>query len=251
MGPEISDVLSYCAQAKDKKESLLCIEEKGNVLLRQRDELLATVRLLAKQISSLRKENAKVLAARVQEHIRDLAMEQAEFVIEVKEKDGYGETGQDEVEFLFSANPGQPLRSLGKVASGGELSRIALSVKTVLLGRAGLPTMVFDEIDSGVGGATAQRMAEKLSLLASKKQVLSITHLPQIACMADCHIYIDKKQAKDSTFIEIGLLNDEQKVDELTRMISGDNKTDLARDNAGQMIRLARDKKQLLRQDKL
>ncbi len=242
-GNTIADILQYYSSAKTKKEELLHAEENTQKLEKERQALLAAVQEAADKLSALRGKNAKTFAGKVQEHIHDLAMEQAKFIISMKKKDGLSESGQDEAVFFFSANPGQELKPLNKVASGGELSRIALALKTVLLDKAELPTMVFDEIDTGVGGVTAQRMAEKIVMIASSRQVLCITHLPQIACMADNHILIDKQQMEAGAFINVASLDEEGKVREITRMTAGDNVTDLARKNAGQMLKLARDKK--------
>ena len=246
-GSEIADILNYCTQAKEKKDALLRIEEDNEKLEKQKKLLLQSAKEKANQLTQTRQATAEIFVKKVIEHIHDLAMQQAEFFTEINKKEKLGETGQDEVHFLFSANTGQQARSLNKVASGGELSRIALSIKTVLLGKQGLPTMVFDEVDTGVGGATAQRMAEKLATIALEKQVLCITHLPQIACMADCHISIEKKQNQDSTWIDVQILDEAKRVDELTRMIAGDDKTKIAKDNAQHMIKKAKERKIVLR----
>lgn len=245
-GSEIEEILVYCTNAQEKREHLLQVEENSHLLEQQKTEILAKIQVSAKILTDHRKKIAKTFVGQVVKHIHDLAMDKAEFVVEIKQKENYTQTGLDEVQFLFTANSGQALKPLNKVASGGEISRIALAIKSVLMGKVEIPTMVFDEVDSGVGGSTAQRMAEKLSLIALERQVLCITHLPQVACMADCHIYIEKKQTQKETWIEVSILDDKGRIEELTRMIAGDNKTELAKENAEQMLQLARDKKATL-----
>lgn len=245
-GSEIEEILVYCTNAQEKREHLLQVEENSHLLEQQKTEILAKIQVSAKNLTDHRKKIAKTFVGQVVKHIHDLAMDNAEFVVEIKQKENYTQTGLDEVQFLFTANSGQALKPLNKVASGGEISRIALAIKSVLMGKVEIPTMVFDEVDSGVGGSTAQRMAEKLSLIALERQVLCITHLPQVACMADCHIYIEKKQTQKETWIEVSILDDKGRIEELTRMIAGDNKTELAKENAEQMLQLARDKKATL-----
>lgn len=245
-GSEIEEILVYCTNAQEKREHLLQVEENSHLLEQQKTEILAKIQVSAKNLTDHRKKIAKTFVGQVVKHIHDLAMDKAEFVVEIKQKENYTQTGLDEVQFLFTANSGQALKPLNKVASGGEISRIALAIKSVLMGKVEIPTMVFDEVDSGVGGSTAQRMAEKLSLIALERQVLCITHLPQVACMADCHIYIEKKQTQKETWIEVSILDDKGRIEELTRMIAGDNKTELAKENAEQMLQLAREKKATL-----
>ena len=138
--------------------------------------------------------------------------------------------------FLFSANAGEPLMELSKVASGGELSRIALAVKTVLFNELGVPTMIFDEIDTGIGGVTAQKMAEKIAVIAQHGQVICITHLPQIASFADRHIKINKVSAGGRTQTELNVLDAAGRVDELMRMTAGENTSSAARQNAEELL---------------
>lgn len=246
-GKDITSILSYYEDAKEKRALLLNMEESSEKLEKERKKLQDEAESLAGELTAARQKAASDFSKKVLSHIHDLAMPKADFVVSFSDKAALSDTGKDEVRFLFSANAGQEAKPLNKVASGGELSRIALSIKTVLLGKIGLPTMVFDEIDTGVGGSTAQKMAEKIAIIASEKQVLCITHLPQIACMADCHIYLDKKQSAKNTWIEIDILDDKQRVNEIARMIAGDDMTELAKGNAEQMIELAQEKKKSLR----
>jgi len=145
---------------------------------------------------------------------------------------------------LFSANPGEEAKPLAKVASGGELSRIALAIKTVAASTGGVGTMIFDEVDAGIGGQTARMVAEKIAIVAGDKQVLCVTHLPQVAAMADRHLAVEKKMTGERTHTEVRILDDEEHLAEVTRMISGDNPTKAALDNAAEMIALARSRKE-------
>ena len=148
----------------------------------------------------------------------------------------------------FSANPGEAAKPLAKVASGGELSRIALAVKTVSAAQdSTVPSMVFDEIDTGIGGRTAQMVAERIALVAHYKQVLCITHLPQIACMADVHLYIAKSSRGNKTQTKVKTLTEAEEISEIARMASGGDATAASLDNAREMLLHARMKKETLR----
>jgi DNA repair protein RecN (Recombination protein N) len=161
------------------------------------------------------------------------------FSILVTSSESYSHSGRDQVRFEFSANPGEELRLLAKVASGGELSRVALAIKTVCAQNDGAQVMVFDEIDAGVGGHTARRVAEKIGQVASNKQVLCITHLPQIASMADCHIHIEKKVIENRTQTFVRRLPMDDRLEELARMIGGEPITTAGLANAAEMVRAA------------
>ena len=156
-------------------------------------------------------------------------------------------TGRDAVRFLFSGNLGEPLNDLEKVASGGELSRIALAMKTVLMHTTQVGTMVFDEIDTGVGGVTAQKMAEKIAAIATVGQVLCITHLPQIAAFADNHIYIEKKSAEGRTATVLTVLDYNQRLQELVRMTAGVSTSRAALESATELLVAADEVKKSLR----
>ena len=154
---------------------------------------------------------------------------------------------------MISTNPGEPLKSLGSVASGGELSRIMLALKTVLASRDKIPTMIFDEIDAGISGKTAWKVSEKLGRISRNHQVICITHLPQIAAMADTHFMIAKQVIDNTTVTDIHEMSESQAVDELARMLGSDELTDTVRENARELMRNAKEKKrkrQILRSTK-
>ena len=151
----------------------------------------------------------------------------------------YSANGTDEAEFMISTNPGEPVKPLAKVASGGELSRIALAVKTVMADTDEIPTLIFDEIDSGISGRTAQMVSQKMKLLAGTHQIICITHLPQIAAMADVHFLIEKSVENNETISRIHPLNEEESVQELARMLGGVEITDAVIQNAREVKALA------------
>ena len=163
--------------------------------------------------------------------------------MEFRRLDQYGAGGYDEAEFMISTNPGMPVRPLGMVASGGELSRIMLAIKAVLADTDDIPTLIFDEIDTGISGRTAQKVSEKLSYIAGSHQVICITHLPQIAAMADTHFEIAKEASGGLTTTSIKELDEEQMIAELARLLGGAEITEAVFDNAREMKRLAGAKK--------
>ena len=162
--------------------------------------------------------------------------------MQFKEKEP-SEDGFDSVMFMVSLNPGEELKPLMEVASGGELSRIMLAIKTVLAETDDIPTLIFDEIDTGISGRTAQKVAEKLSLISASHQVICITHLPQIAAMADAHYMINKAQEDGRNVTTIERLSEEESVEELARMLSGAMVTDSVLENAREMKKLAKERK--------
>ena len=167
-----------------------------------------------------------------------------QFTMQFERTADYTANGIDDAEFLISTNPGEPVKPLGKVASGGELSRIMLAVKTVLADHDAVDTLIFDEIDTGISGRTAQMVSEKMNVLAKKHQIISITHLPQIAAMADAHYLIQKSVQNQSTVSTIRRLDEKESVEELARMLGGVEITETVRENAREMKVLAAEKKE-------
>ena len=243
-GDSYEAIDAYLQQAQQQADDLTQLEtniaKARQLLTQQKSELEQQ----AQSLSQLRCKYAAELAAKVTTHIHDLAMPEGKFEIAVAAKETPGKTGKDELTFLFTANLGEPIRPLLKVASGGELSRVALAIKTVLLNASGVPTMVFDEIDTGVGGVTAQKMAEKIAVIAKVGQVLCITHLPQIASFADRHILIRKESAGGRTSTGFMTLDEEGRIQELMRMTVGDNVSEVAYANAKELLAAAAKNKQ-------
>ena len=191
------------------------------------------------QLSGIRKKASRDLIKKIRDGLVDLNFLDVEFDMEFKRLEHFGASGWDEVQFIISTNPGQPMRPLKDVASGGELSRIMLAIKTVLADSDDIPTLIFDEIDTGISGRTAQKVSEKLSYIAGSHQVICITHLPQIAAMADAHFEISKSAINGSTLTTIRLLDRQASVEELARLLGGAEITDTVRKNATEMKDLA------------
>lgn len=198
---------------------------------------------LCGQLSYMRKETAKELTKKIKAGLKDLNFIDIEFSMEFNKLDHYTAAGYDEAEFVISTNPGEAPKPLGDVASGGEMSRIMLAIKTVLADSDDIPTLIFDEIDTGISGRTAQKVSEKLSYIAESHQVILITHLPQIAAMADAHYEILKKSDGGKTTTTIRTLSDGEIVEELARLLGGAEITQAVRENAREMKRLAAAKK--------
>ena len=173
----------------------------------------------------------------------DLNFLDVRFEIHCEPLGHYTENGQDSIEFMISTNPGETVKPLGKVASGGELSRIMLAVKSVLADADAIETLIFDEIDTGISGRTAQKVSEKMAVIARKHQVICITHLPQIAAMADDHYVIEKSAMEQRTITEIYHLSDDASVGEIARLLGGVEITDAVMQNAREMKNLAQSKK--------
>ena len=233
------NVLAYLEQAK---EQYALLQDLDNRIANAQKELKTITNKLvdkAKQLTAVRKQNGSKLCKEVEKHIKDLAMPDGRLQIQFTERPDFTPEGKDKMELLFSANAGEPLQPLNQVASGGELSRLALAVKTALMGSHSAGTMVFDEIDTGVGGVTAQKMAEKLALISGKGQVLCITHLAQIAAFADYHIRIRKETKDNRTSTQLTVLDKKGRVQELVRMTAGEHVTKAAEENAAALLKAA------------
>lgn len=243
-GSNIIEILAYYENAVSELEDIENYDQKIAKLEQQEKALEQKLYSYCENLHSLRLYSSKMLAEQISKHLADLGMKNSNFVIEVKSRSDFTPHGADEVNFLFSANPGEQTRPLYKIASGGELSRIALAIKTVCAYRDAVGIMIFDEIDAGIGGQTGHMVAEKVAKVACARQVLCITHLPQIACMADRHILIKKQVERERTSTTITSLTKEEQLLELTRMISGNEITQIAVDNANQMLKSALIKKE-------
>ena len=190
-------------------------------------------------LSKIRKKEAKLLQAKIAEGLQDLNFLDVCFEIRFSKTSGYTVEGTDEVEFMISMNPGEPTRPLATVASGGELSRIMLAIKAVMADKDEIETLIFDEIDVGISGRTAQKVSEKMCLIGRKHQVICITHLAQIAAMADTHYLIEKRVEDQMTKTKIRQLDGEESVQELGRILGGAKITDAVLKNAREMKILA------------
>ena len=238
-GNTIQEILTYC---EEKEETLRKLQDYDSYLEELRRNLVeaeAKVSSLSTQLSNMRQEASKELTKAIRDGLLDLNFLDVKFEMVFTSTDHYTSAGTDEVEFMISMNPGEPTRSLGDVASGGELSRIMLAIKTVMAEKDRIETLIFDEIDVGISGRTAQRVSEKMAVIGRNHQVICITHLAQIAAMADAHFAIEKKVTDGRTKTSISLLNKEEEIDELARILGGAEITEKVRESAAEMKELA------------
>lgn len=254
-GENIKEILVYLDKIKSEVDT---IENKDEHIRKLEDKLVAEEKQLgvaALDLSNLRKGIAEQLAGQIEHELRDLQMERTQFRVQVEQtldergilvegnKVRYSRQGIDQIEFLMAPNPGEPLRGLSKIASGGELSRIMLAMKTIFARIDQIPVLVFDEVDTGVSGRAAQAIAEKMSALSTNCQVFSITHLPQVASFADVHFYIRKEVDQERTFTRVQDMPDSGRIEELARMLGGVEVTETTLHHAGEMLTMARNKK--------
>lgn len=240
-GPSLRDVLEF---GDSSERELEILDRRDAEVERLEAEVAAAAEEYARRAADLSRKRALAagkLASGTEGQLRDLALARSRFVIRLESAPSPGASGLDRASLLFSANPGLPLRPLGQVASGGELSRVALALKTCL-GRTanagpGRRALVFDEIDSGVGGMVAEAIGRRLQNLSAGDQVLCVTHLPQIACLADAQYRVSKSEARGSTTAAVVELSDPERVEELARMLSGAEVTAAALENARQLLR--------------
>ncbi|QIL50420.1 DNA repair protein RecN [Weissella coleopterorum] len=235
-GTDIPEVLSY--QAKIEGE-LAEMTVNGSTLSDLKQQMLAAKKAaqkLADQLTQLRKVAAIELTKAIHQQLADLFMEKAVFSVNITPTKNLQTMGQDQIEFYIQTNPGESAKPLAKIASGGELSRMMLAMKTIFAHDQGVTSIVFDEVDTGVSGRVAQAIANKIAKIASYSQVLTITHLPQVAAVADQHLYIEKKIIKQRTVTSVQQLDQQGRIDELARMLSGDQLTDAARANARDLL---------------
>ena len=214
-------------------------------LTRAVEQGMLNVREVAERLSRKRLEAAKKITAQVMKELGALRMERTRFSVDVSRLAGdapFGQNGQDTVEFMFSANPGEPLKPLAKVASGGELSRVMLALKTILAESDHVPVLIFDEVDAGVGGAVAEVMGARLRNLSRHHQVLCVTHLPQVGSQAHAHYLVEKQVRQNRTVTQVRLLRPDEQEEEVARMLAGVTVTKKARAAAAEMIASAKDR---------
>lgn len=246
-GPTVEDMLSYLDRCRKELDQ---IQYADDTLARLEKNLKKAQKEAARRgevLSQARREAAGALQARVQEELRQLDMPKVQFQTEFTPKGGEAgmdETGLDEVQFLMSANLGEALKPIQKVASGGELARIMLALKNVLAEGDQIGTLVFDEVDTGVSGRAAQKVAEKMAQVARGKQVLCVTHLPQIAAMADTHFSVQKGEREGRTYTRLERLDRSQRREELARLIGGASITPSLLESAEELLRQAEQQKQ-------
>ena len=242
-GRTIKDVLQYLEEQKQKQERFAQFDERRREAEeacrqaeKERDEA-------AGELTEIRKKTAAELTEKIIQGLQDLNFLSVDFEITFSRSETCRKNGADEIEFQITTNPGEPLRPLAKVVSGGELSRIMLAIKALLADKDSTETLLFDEIDTGVSGRTAQKVAEKMQQIGRTHQVLCVTHLAQLAAMADHHFEISKSVENGSTQTQIGELSEEESIEEIARILGGAEVTETVRENAREMRKLALQKK--------
>lgn len=234
-GPTIEDILAYGVSRQELLDKLSDYEAYINNLEKELQQQEAALEAACAKVSEIRSRNAVQLEAQLQESLENLNFLTVEFRIQVRKQQNITAGGYDEVEFLISTNPGEDVKPLGQVASGGELSRVMLAIKTVLAGRDAIDTLIFDEIDAGISGKTAWKVSGQLNQVAGAHQVICITHLPQIAAMADAHFVIEKRTDRDHTITDVRQLQEQESMAELARLLGSDALTEAALKNAVEM----------------
>lgn len=242
-GNSIEEILAYCEEKEEKLRKLQDYDVYLEHLRGKLSEAEQTVEGLSAELSLLRKDAAKELTTAIREGLLDLNFLDVQFEMVFNRLEHYTASGIDDVEFMISMNIGEPVRPLGDVASGGELSRIMLAIKTVMAQKDHIETLIFDEIDVGISGRTAQKVSEKMALIGKNHQVICITHLAQIAAMADAHFAIEKKVYDGKTKTNISLLSKEEEIGELARILGGAEITEKVRESAAEMKELAKSTK--------
>ncbi|WP_114165998.1 DNA repair protein RecN [Exiguobacterium sp. TNDT2] len=237
-GATIDEVITYGEKISDELKSMTNREEHLQELSDRLARLEQKVRTTGLALSEARKQAATELEMAIQRELKELYMEKTQF--EVRFKEGpFKADGLDQVEFYMMTNVGEPFKPLAKVASGGELSRVMLALKSIFSRTVGVASIIFDEVDTGVSGRVAQAMGEKIFRLSVGSQVLCITHLAQVAAMADQHLYITKTETDDRTKTNVSLLGHSERVDELGRMIAGAQMTDLTKQHVEELLTMS------------
>ena len=243
-GNSIQEILDNLKNLKNKYNELVNAEKIIDELKENLIIIEQKMKNIGKKLHDLRVEASKILEVNIKKELSYVGLEKAIIKIEVNLTDEMNLRGYDEVQFLVSANPGEPLKPLEKVLSGGELSRIMLALKCVFVDKDKIPTLIFDEIDTGISGAIGKRVGEKMYEVSLKHQVLCITHLPQIAALSDNHYFVSKNVLEGKTFTSIKMLERKDKIREIAKMIGGDEISEVAIENASEMVKFAELKKQ-------
>lgn len=239
-GGSIENVFEYLAKAESELNDIKLSDEKTAELTAELNAITEKLNSEGKKLTQMRKKAAAVLEKQIEGALHELNMEKARFSVSVESGSEFYDNGMDKVEFLISANPGEPMKPLVKIASGGELSRVMLAIKSILADTDGVETLIFDEIDTGVSGRAAVSIAEKLKGIGKTKQVICITHLPQLTAAADNHYLIEKNTDGDMASTTLTELDEKGREEELARIIDGREVSELALNHAKQMLADAR-----------
>lgn len=238
-GRTIEEILAYQEKQQQKLETLSRYEENLQKAQMEFEKARQKLEKESHALSLIRQEYSKALTEKIIQGLRDLNFLDVKFRIDFQRKKDFTDNGYDEIQYEISTNPGESVKPLGKIVSGGELSRIMLAIKAILADRDQIETLIFDEIDTGISGRTAQKVSEKMAVIGKCHQVLCITHLPQIAAMADTHFEIEKHQEGTETITEIHPLKGDASIRELARLLGGAEITDRVFENAKEMKELA------------
>lgn len=239
-GNSIEEILEYLKKAESELNDIKLSDERTNELKEELKNITKELKEKGNVLTQRRENAAKVLEENIEKSLHELNMEKSKFKVSIENDGTFYDNGMDKVEFLISTNPGEPLKPLVKIASGGELSRVMLAIKSILADSDGVDTMIFDEIDTGVSGKAAMSIAKKLAVIAKNKQVICITHLPQLTAMADNHYLIQKNTDGELASTTLKELDEEGRELELARIIDGGEVTELALSHAKQMLENAK-----------
>ena len=239
-GNSIEEILEYLKEAESELNDIKLSDERTNELKEELKNITKELKEKGNVLTQRRENAAKVLEENIEKSLHELNMEKSKFKVSIENDGTFYDNGMDKVEFLISTNPGEPLKPLVKIASGGELSRVMLAIKSILADSDGVDTMIFDEIDTGVSGKAAMSIAKKLAVIAKNKQVICITHLPQLTAMADNHYLIQKNTDGEMASTTLKELDEEGRELELARIIDGGEVTELALSHAKQMLENAK-----------
>lgn len=245
----LNNLIIFREEIKEELEELENYEENYDKYIIEQKNILAELKSLGDKLTTIRKKTAQKLESLIQEELKFLYMDKSTIKVDFKDKE-YASDGKDDVRILISANLGEPLKSLSKVASGGELSRVMLALKIIFSRSIEATSIIFDEIDTGVSGRVSQRMAEKMYQLGVGSQILCISHLPQTTALADTNLLISKEVIDKRTLTSIKELDRQQKIEEVARMISGDKMTRLSEEHAIEMLKLAEKTKEEIKTKK-
>ncbi len=236
-GKNIAEIKQFCINAQQELDKIIMSDERAEELKNRISVITDKLKKAGDKLSSARKSAAQTLQSKIEEALHELNMEKSKFSVSVEAEEKFTENGIDKIEFLISTNPGEPLKPLVKIASGGELSRVMLAIKSILAETDSVETLIFDEIDTGVSGNTALKIANKLTTIAKTKQVICITHLPQLTSAADNHYLIQKNTDGEMASTTLKELDEEGRVLELARIIDGGDVTETALKHAKELLK--------------
>lgn len=238
-GPNLEDVIAFGEQASARLATIQASDESIETQKKQLKQMDAALKEACEKLTESRRNLAGMLAAAIMEQLCDLGMGKTRFEIRIEPEAKPTANGADRIEFLISPNPGEPLKPMASIASGGELSRIMLALKAISMDVEGVDSMVFDEIDTGVSGRMAQVVGEKMCMIAHNRQVLCVTHLPQIAALGNAHYLVEKHSENERTETVVRKLDEQGRIREISRLVGGAEDSESSLSHAGHMLREA------------